>query len=377
MEDDLVSSLWQQLPAELLEKVLSKLPLSALRKFSRVSKRWKALFRSVEFARECDSIEWTFFYLDLRGELSDMLFPNTKTNSWDKQSLGFLAADEWIADFLNPLTRKWRRLTVPHQLERNVPGHKIMWALMVDKEIGSYKVVVAFCDQDLPRKAFIYHSVSNSWSISAALTPLLVPHFDIVVWNVRSIICSNGELLWLIEESEADGLIYKWLIKYNFELDAWSTVTQESPDLYEEATDLYEERVDLFHHEVENRPVMVNLQEIRPDRPNSWNLPSSARFPAEFLTLVPNFGKVGMEDIECLVNAAGDTEWPANFEPCQVAFGGGTWYFVSDLPFGVYRLCLDVFAVSINPPTVTRLPKVYDQTVLTLGTFAATLKAFV
>ncbi|KAL3691105.1 hypothetical protein R1sor_004756 [Riccia sorocarpa] len=64
LEDVLIPSLWQQLPLELLQRVLTKLPLSSLRKFSRVSKQWKSLFRSEEFARACDSEEPTVYYLD-------------------------------------------------------------------------------------------------------------------------------------------------------------------------------------------------------------------------------------------------------------------------------------------------------------------------
>ncbi|KAL3691213.1 hypothetical protein R1sor_004864 [Riccia sorocarpa] len=399
VEDELIPSLWQQLPAELLGKVLSKLPLSALRKFSRVSKRWKAWFRSAEFARECESVEWTFFYVDVYEGISYLLLPNLKTNSWDKHSLDFLQADEYIAGFhvavdrgllcysihkkrgfdpsitlvvQNPLTRKWRRLIAPCQLEYDLLTHKMVWGLTMDNEYGSYKVVVAFYDQNLPRNAFIYDSVSNSWSISAALTPVLVPHFDKDGWQARSVACSGVELLWVIEEYEADpstdGLMYKWLIKYNFELDTWSTVTQESPVTGEG-------EVYLVHHDIENRLMMVNFRETRPEMENYSYISSNVLFPVEFFELVPNLGKVGIEDIERLVNEAGDIGLPANFNPKEVAFGGGTWYIVSDLI--EFRQGLDLFAVSVKPPSVTRLPKVYDQVSLCPGAFAATLKAFV
>ncbi|KAL3685535.1 hypothetical protein R1sor_003557 [Riccia sorocarpa] len=398
-EDELLPSVWQHLPTELLEQVLNKLPLSALRKFSRVSKRWKAWFRSVEFARECESVEWTFFYLDVRGEISYMLLPNLKTNSWDKHSLDFLQADEGIAEYhvaidkgllcysirkkrgfdpsitlvvQNPLTRKWRRLIAPYQLQRDLPTHKRVWGLMVDTESGSYKVVVAFYDHSLPRKSFIYDSVSDSWSTSAALTPALVPHFDEDGWRDRSIACSGGELLWVIEEydgdTSTDGLFYKSCIKYNFELDAWSMATQQSPVLGEG-------EVYMVHHDVENRLMMVNLQETRPEMEHYAYIPSDVRFPVEFLELVPNSRKVGIEDIEHLVDEAGTIKWPTYFEPKQVAFGGGTWYIVSD--FAGYSRGFDIFAVTEKPLAVTRLPKIYDQVILRLGTFAATLKAFV
>ncbi|KAL3691209.1 hypothetical protein R1sor_004860 [Riccia sorocarpa] len=284
-----------------------------------------------------------------------MLLPNLKTNSWDKHSLDFLGADEWILGYhvavdgglvcyeilkksgvdpwftlvvQNPLTRKWRRLTVPYQLEGDF-DHTMIWGLMMDRENGSYKVVVALFGQYLPRTAFIYDSVSKSWSISAALTPVLDPHFDEDGgWEVRSVVCSRDELLWVIEDQNTYGLTYKWFIKYNFELETWSSVTHESPLLDEKA-------VDLVHDDVENR-------------------------------------KFGIEDVKCLVNEAGDAEWLDSLNPEQVVFGGGTWYIVSDQTF--YRNGLDVFAVSVNPPTVTRLPKIYDQEVGRPGVFAATLR---
>ncbi|KAL3685536.1 hypothetical protein R1sor_003558 [Riccia sorocarpa] len=394
-EDELVPSLWEKLPPELCEKVLSKLPLSALRKFSRVSKRWKALFRSVEFARKCASVEWSFFYLNLLNlwGTRNMLLPSLKTNSWDEHSLDFLGADERISEHyvpadtgllcfrirkllasdlwinlvvMNPLTRKWRRLIVPQQLERSC-DQEMMWGLMGDRESGSYKVVVAFSGQHLPRKAFIYDSISKSWSNSAALTPVLDSHFDDNGWEVRSVVCSMGELLWAIEEWDkdplSDGLMYNWLFKYNCKHDTWSMVTQESPFLQEQ-------QVHLVYNDVENRPVMVNF-----DPPDDVNFPGSERFPYEFLELVPNFGKLGVEDIVRLMNEAGDAERPAHLEFEEVAFGGGTWYFVKDLT--AYRQGVEVFALNVNPPTVTRLWKIYDEGLLVYGTFAATLKAFV
>ncbi|KAL3691225.1 hypothetical protein R1sor_004876 [Riccia sorocarpa] len=348
---ELAPSLWQQLPPDLCEKILSKLPLSALRKFSRVSKRWKALFRSVEFAREYEGISGYHVVAD-GGLLCYRI--------WNKRGL-----DPWITLVVqNPLTRKWRRLIVPHPLEPDFPTQKMMWGLMLDQENGSYKVVVALCDPYLPRKAFIYDSVSSSWSISAALAPALVSDFDNDEWEVRSVLCSSGELLWLLEEMDedilSDNVSYKWFIKYNFELDEWSTVTHELP------LDV-EGKVYLVHHEVKNRPMMVNFDL------NYENVPSSARFPSEFLELDPNLGKVGIEDIDRLANEAGNTEL-ADIVPKLVAFGGGTWYILPDTIF--YKDGLDVFAVSENPPTVTRLPKINDQFIVMCGTFAATLKAF-
>ncbi|KAL3691882.1 hypothetical protein R1sor_005533 [Riccia sorocarpa] len=216
---------------------------------------------------------WQKLNFSLTFVKRNMLLPNLKTNSWDKYSLDFVGADEYIAAHnvpahggllcyrirkitgselwitvvvMNPLTRKWRRLIVPHQLQRRCD--EMMWGLMVDRESGSYKVIG---------------------------------------WEVRSVVCSMGELLWVTQgwdkDPLSDGVIYR-LFKYNFKLEAWSMVTH-----------LEEGQVRLVYNDVENRPVM-----------------------------------------------------------------------------GV-----DVFALSVNPPRVTRLPKIHDREILTYGTFAATLKAFV
>ncbi|KAL3691175.1 hypothetical protein R1sor_004826 [Riccia sorocarpa] len=283
-----------------------------------------------------------------------MLLPNLKTNSWDKHSLDFVGAHERIAEDNVPTDGGLLCYRI-----RKIRGSEL-WITL--RESGSYKVVVAFGDQHLLRKAFIYDSVSKSWSNSAALTPVLDSHVDQNEWEVRSVVCSIGELLWVIEKWDplSDNLI-KRLFKYNFKLDAWSMVTQESAFL--------EGQVRLVYNDVENRPVMVSF-----DPPDDVNFSGSERFPCEFLDLVPNLGKFGVEDIELLMNGAGDKERSA-LEPGEIAFGGGTWYIVAELTS--YKQGVDVFALSLNPPRVTRLPKIHDRVILTYGTFAATLKAFV
>ncbi|KAL2620089.1 hypothetical protein R1flu_000294 [Riccia fluitans] len=416
-EEDLIPSLWQQLPVELLEKVLTKLPISALRNFSRVSKEWKSLIRSVQFARGCNSVEATFYFLDVLGKSAYMLLPNLKKNIWERHLLDFLHGDEVISTLVvadqgllcyriskksrsdtsiilvvqNPLTRKFVRLIVPYKLELGLDPEnpEMLRGLVVDKETGGYKVVVALYNELLWSKTFIYDSQSKTWSISAAIFPALVCHFDSARGDARgyvqSCVCSHGELFWVLEEWDfaPDSVrIYRWLIKYNFELDAWmlcTAVQQSFEGLLHQAPS-----VRIVHHDGENQPFIVNCPEA-PTVTQSWlDLPSKVRFPAEFLKLAPNLGTFGIEDIERLVKEAGETVWPeAYYETIEVAFAGGTWLVVANFRSRTSRpitdrRSLEVFAVSINPLKVTVLPKVSDdQSIDSVGIFAATLKAFV
>ncbi|KAL3692663.1 hypothetical protein R1sor_006314 [Riccia sorocarpa] len=267
-KEDLIPSVWQHFPAELLEKVLTKSSVSTLKTFCRVCKQWKVLIESVAFALKCDSVESALFAFQCTQDNRYIALPNLATDSWDKHDLefllkaSFLAADQGLLLYKvenqtkdawdqavvlivqNPVSFKWRRLIVPFK----AVGMDVMYAhtsllggLQVDPRTGNFKVVVAFIDchgrgntSITPRKPFIYESSSNSWTRSVTESPVLRPllsHPFLAYWLIGASICNAGELYWLVEEHDSSALPtqFKTLIKYIMELDTWDMVTVEWP----------------------------------------------------------------------------------------------------------------------------------------------------
>ncbi|KAL3676655.1 hypothetical protein R1sor_026603 [Riccia sorocarpa] len=212
VREELDGALWGQLPADVLNKVLTKLPVHSLMRFCQVCKRWKTLIQSAEFARRCHSIKPTVF-AHYPGGYGDndlyvppyLAFPSATTDTWEKHMLDFgsepmgevvlLAADQGLLCFLNkplywpgslviynPLTRHCKELTVPRVLRcrdwrLHMDNMNKIVGLIVDPETGSYKLVVGFIhkagedeDPDDPNGTYIYDSVSSSWT-SIPLSP--------------------------------------------------------------------------------------------------------------------------------------------------------------------------------------------------------------
>ncbi|KAL3691106.1 hypothetical protein R1sor_004757 [Riccia sorocarpa] len=203
----------------------------------------------------------------------------------------------------------------------------MLWGLIMDHKTGNYKVVIGYFSKRLTNKTFIYDSALNLWSISAAASPVWVPNFldKPRAVRVQSCICSGGELIWLLYEMNyvvGGDVAFMWLVKYNMERDEWSTATQQSPIPCCE-------RVHLVHHVGENRPFIVSLVDI--DDYRDGHVP-----------------------------------------------GDGIWWLVLPTISPIRRYpCVDIFALSTNPPKVIRFPEFYDHEIRRLVTFVAILKAFV
>ncbi|KAL3676659.1 hypothetical protein R1sor_026607 [Riccia sorocarpa] len=280
---------WGQLPSNVLDKVLTKLPVHSLMRFCQVCKRWKIWIQSAEFARRCQSIKPTVFayypggygYGDKKLWVPPYLaFPSETTNTWEKHMLDFgsepfrivlLAADQGLLCFLtsplyivgslviyNPLTRHYKKLTVPRVLRsrgwRLVTDHssKIV-GLIVDPVTGSYKLVVGFIhragedeDPDDPDGTYIYDSVSSSWT-STPSSPEFPQLAEVVTDSEDenedneeeediseyfkgesvpgpSISCS-GNLYWMVGESLLNGIwddYSRFLVKYDVMAGRWT-----------------------------------------------------------------------------------------------------------------------------------------------------------
>ncbi|KAL3692669.1 hypothetical protein R1sor_006320 [Riccia sorocarpa] len=348
-KEDLIPSVWRQFPAELLEKVLTKLSVSTLKTFRRVCKQWKVLIESEAFALKCDSVESTLFAVQWSRYVA---LPNVTTDCWDKHDLEFLskgedalflAADQGLllyhvykpedrlahGIFLivqNCLSCKWRRLGVPFKTER---GHtmyvqelqaSLLGGLQVDPGTGNFKVVVAFitCHTNwntfrTPRDTFIYDSSSNSWTVSGTEAPVLgrpqLRHPSSSYWLTGTRIYYGREFYWLDQ---------------------------------------------LF---------MANLYDSK----------EKILLPPEFSHLAPDMEMFDLGSAQRLLERVGDRCFDSDFKPVKCFAEGGNWFLLSEAAPGF----VDILFVSNRGP-VTPLPRLqYDihntcrSPLMSFGTFPA------
>ncbi|KAL3695510.1 hypothetical protein R1sor_009586 [Riccia sorocarpa] len=254
--EDLDSTLWKQLPFELLETILTKIPGSTLMNWCQVCKRWKTLIQSHEFARRCDSIEPLVFfhYFGKADSVAYLAIPNTKTNRWEKHTLDFaseglsvLAADQGLICFetgsqstkdilfiYNPLTRQWKELRIPAEECNFTHDRSKLVGLIVDQETGSYKLVATFL-KDVNEwdetKTLIYESVSSTWTSTS-----LCPDFPLgdqqpgywCQWKPGASVRCGEKLYWLVEQIMELGTAFRVVVSFDVRGGIW---TVDEPDL--------------------------------------------------------------------------------------------------------------------------------------------------
>ncbi|KAL3678217.1 hypothetical protein R1sor_021173 [Riccia sorocarpa] len=401
-------SVWKKLPDELLEIVFTKLPISALKKFLQLSKRWRVFIYSEDFARRCQSKQLTAVYFDRHASRSWLYMytaiPSRKTESWMEHFLKFIpqesidklvAADQGLLCYQlrkeyrmgqsfqfeeivlvvhNPFTRKWRRLVVPYNPETETRRKAVMYednmlvGLCVDEETGRYKLVVAFLDKDLTGKTFVYNSASASWTISSAVFPGLGQRGEFSEWAIQRSICCGGEVFWLVEELTSFSLDdyphFMTLIKYSMMLDTWSLATQQRP---------CEEGCELHLSSFEHRLMLVNFGNVSE---------TNILFPDEFSSLVPGVVKFDVQAFREVMNKAvyvhDDDEYyfGGSTLPRKAAAEGSALFIHSEF-YDMPSLEV-IFGFDGGSPKVIRLPPLtYLDRCMVPFLFTYRLKAFV
>ncbi|KAL3695442.1 hypothetical protein R1sor_009518 [Riccia sorocarpa] len=255
--EDFDSTLWQQLPFELLENILTKLPVSTLLSFCQVCKQWKMLIQSTEFARRCGSIQPLAFFLHggTATTASYLAVPNTKTNTWEKHTLNFgpdmvsvAAADQGLICFqteskffldalfiYNPLRRQWRKLRIPEEDDdqfspRFTLGTRKLVGLVVDQATGNYTLIVGFIkdeneEDEKPTRTLIYDSVSFTWT-TISVCPVLPEDENVGSWDIwvpwECVRCGD-KLYWLVDEDkELTGTAFRFIVKFDVKAGIWT-----------------------------------------------------------------------------------------------------------------------------------------------------------
>lgn len=230
--------IWSSLPDDILDRIVARLPLPSLIRMQSVCKKWKLKLRTASFFRQCEaeretpSPEWFLTFEQQKAGTVCSAYDN-HLSKWHSVTLGFLpfeltaksplaAADGLLClgvgwsnasagnrgpamptklVVCNPLSRFWRDVSLPPQLEVAVSLISVA-GLVVDRVGGSYKLIVVGEagreDRDCKHLvAFIFDSVSQKWnSYELELDPLdsfsfLVSHFRTLVGHLtRAVLCS-------------------------------------------------------------------------------------------------------------------------------------------------------------------------------------------
>ncbi|KAL3695492.1 hypothetical protein R1sor_009568 [Riccia sorocarpa] len=263
------STLWQQLPFELLENVLARLP---------------SLYPSE-----------TPPYLAV---------PSTKTNTWEKHTLNFTssrvyvaATDEGLICFgcepvgtlfiYNPLSRQWRKLTIPEQDNGEGSGTETLVGLIVDRATN-YKLIVGFLSHliviEKPTRTLIYDSVSSTWT-TVSVCPVAPsdyvdwsPGFPDILRASQCVRCGHN-VYWLVEECrEFTGVALRFLVKFDVKAGIW---TVDEPDLpYPHYVGFTED--DMYLRPDSDLPKPYGLGECDPP---PWNFHLASNGGAVYVTL--------------------------------------------------------------------------------------------
>lgn len=170
--------LWSQLPEEILELIIARLPVAQIDGLRALSKSWRCnMSLHSHFKRQlCGEARPKLFALmradPFRGKIRFKLF-DSRSSNWHnyeyhlareyRQSLA--VADGGLVCFVpaqlhlpilicNPLTNDWRQLPFPASFRPR------MIQLLVDKQSGSYRLILVGSD---PLVAEVYDSTVQKW----------------------------------------------------------------------------------------------------------------------------------------------------------------------------------------------------------------------
>ncbi|KAL2608677.1 hypothetical protein R1flu_027250 [Riccia fluitans] len=433
------SMLWRNLPPDVLEKILSKLPISSLMSFSRVCKRWENLIQSPGFAHRCDSakpIVFCHYPGNSKKVKSFLAFPSAKTNAWEKHTLEFasepvtlVAADKGLMCFrpegkhstlfiYNPLTRQVRKLRVPGK-SREDTDPEMLVGLTVNQDTGNYKLVVGFIEfnieeEEESRGTHIYDSVSSLWTL-ASVYPIFPQDEedewdDSTRWDPHVSVRCGENFYWVVEETY-DTLgtrFFKFLVKYDTKAGTW-TIDEPVFHSYER----YIKEEDFPSCLPDNLPYVrlvkpFNRRSVWESELPQWNfhlaahnetvyvtlfdsLISKEPYSGDFSSLIPEVKVIDSELVRKLLDHA---DFKESYLPTKAVASNDTWYIVFE-DEGVCckdrgRRPLRIFAFNPNRHVSRWLPELHSHSscssVLSslppyslpgLQTFVATFRAFV
>lgn len=199
--------LWPGIPDDVLERVLTKLPLASHYRFRAVSKAWLALLSSPTFLRQCvphsgssSPSPWVCSFgteptslpkwemlphlpgADVKVNKIDLSFLPNKVAYICTSDEGLLcfrtcqtgqssdrdSKDRMSLHVCNPLTRRWRELPEIMLQDMDV----VMMSMEVSPNLDSFKVVVVSDEESFFNwKIHVFDSQTDTWGVKKWVTP--------------------------------------------------------------------------------------------------------------------------------------------------------------------------------------------------------------
>ncbi|OAY75648.1 F-box only protein 6 [Ananas comosus] len=210
--------IWKELPEELLEAVIARLPIATFFRFRSVCKKWNSLLTSTSFAKSYSEVPRSYpwlitvtYNMESRGAMYD---PSLR--KWHYPSIPFLPISYVIcpvasagglicfADMrqkcfyiCNPLTGSFRKLPpgpVPVQ-----PQLAVGMTLNGTTSTGGYKVLCVAYNRDYG----VFDSLNNSWTWLGAVPPSI--KLPIAMSFMSQAISIGGAIYFM--RAEADGIL--------------------------------------------------------------------------------------------------------------------------------------------------------------------------
>ncbi|KAH7864914.1 hypothetical protein Vadar_012010 [Vaccinium darrowii] len=233
MERQIWKVLWKELPEELREAVLARVPMSTIFRFRAVCRKWNSLLTSHRFYNQIEERQLSrpWIYAIFCGEPVRAIY-DPSVNKWHRcttihgvpdisfcpvtSALGLvILIDVWRRRYYvgNPLTQSFKELP----LSGNIPSY-VGVGMTVNRGLtsGGYKILQV----DLRGDYEVYDSIENSW------TPGSIP-FNVMLnlsrrrgWTQT---VSIGDTIYCLS-SNPEGIV-----SYNTETRVWQQFTVPTP----------------------------------------------------------------------------------------------------------------------------------------------------
>lgn len=225
--------IWKELPEELQEAVLVRLPMAMVFRFRAVCRKWNSLLSSHRFRKQFEELQlsqpWIYavFVRQRDGALYDL-----SMNKWHRFTTIHGVPDNFVCPVAsagglvclmnvlvkryyvgNPLTRSFKELPVSGDIPTYVA---LGMTLNCGLTSGGYKIL----EVDLHGDYEVYDSIENSWTLGS------IP-FDVTLnlshrqWCTKTV--SIGDTIYFLSSCP------EGIVSYNVETCVWQQFTVPTP----------------------------------------------------------------------------------------------------------------------------------------------------
>lgn len=217
--------IWKELPEDLLEAVIARLPISTFFRFRSVCRKWNSLLSSPSFSEHCAQVPKShpWFYTITHENVNTAAIYDPSTKKWRHPTIPTLppkvillpvASAGGLVCFLdighryfyvcNPLTHSWKELPA----RSFKVWSRVAIGMMTTQEGNAYKILWVGRDGEFE----IYDSLEDSWSRPGSFPPSMKLPLSL---NFRSHSVSIGGTVYFMR-SDPEGIV-----SYEMEKGVW------------------------------------------------------------------------------------------------------------------------------------------------------------